>query len=169
MSLTRTPEQALSTVPDYPVKDGHVMMLVTRPLRSKSDDLDQDDSFSSDEDDKDYPLEKRATRKKTRNFPGQHIKVVYTEQMVYDNRHDMKLLRCRHKSDEFKRKLPRLEEPVGDIRRGKSMPVIQQDIQVDAVPQEKSEDVFPLNSKPTFGCGVEDDDFTGLEDEPPLF
>ena len=141
----------------------------------------EESSSSNEEDDDDEeevvecPVEKRATRKRTFSFPGSHMHVMYTKQLVYHERSDMKKSpKGRKRSDSCGNKPASSvdEEKSVDIRRGRSMPAMQE-IQEELSPNTSGEDeekktngdVTPV--RPTFGCGDVDDDFTGLEDESP--
>jgi len=74
----------------------------------------------------------------------------------------MKKSRHRHKSDESKIK----NDQSGKMRRlHQSMPIFQQKTTQRFVPNLETDG--DSLQKPSFGCGFEDDDFTGLEDESP--
>ena len=177
MSPTRDSKDALSTTPDYPVKEKRecvVTYRVEEPVLESNEEEDPEDEedFSSedeDEDGKECPAEMRSTKKSTRNFHGPHMDVIYTKQLIYHEKNDMrKSSRHRHKSDESKNNMFLFDDLFGEMRRGKSMPlfkdtgVIESSFVADAIEAPQS-----LSQKPSFGCGAEGDDFTGLEDESP--
>ena len=172
VSTERRSEDALSTAPDYPIKEDMEAMITCPPgdLPIEEEELDEESPSSDGEDDNDgddemCPSEKRSTRKHTYNFPGPHMNVRFTRQLIYHERTDMKKSsRHRHKSDE--NKVSRVDELVSDMRRGhKSMPIFQQKIARAKTPDGNLPS--DRSQKPSFGCGFEGDDFTGLEDESP--
>ena len=141
-------------------------LIITCPpgaLPVEEEEEEEESSSNDDDDGGTCPSEKRATRKCTLTFPGHHSSVLYTSQLVYHEKGDMKKSRHRHKSDESKIKFA---DPSGNMSRGhKSMPIFQQKI-----PERFASNIETdgdSSQKPSFGCGFEDDDFTGLEDESP--
>ena len=164
VATTRKPDEALATTPDYPLK--------------RETDAEEESYSSEDDDDVETvvecPAEKRATRKRTLSLPGPHICVTYTKQLVYHEKADMrKSFRLRHRSDSCgSKKHVDLKNECVAIKRGESMPAFKEKILEEKTPVSTSSDEDVqcdgnLPRKPLFGCGVEGDDFTGLEDEPP--
>nr|CAB3264798.1 6-phosphofructo-2-kinase/fructose-2,6-bisphosphatase 1 [Phallusia mammillata] len=151
----RDPNKALETAPGYP--------------SSTSEDTSSEDDLVPDLKGGTMPA---TERERTFSFPGSQVKLKISKHLVYHHKsRKRKISRSRHRSDSMSDMAESKTLSVqGDIRRGVSMPLLSQCI-VEEISAENAESYYNDDSKdgekPSFGCGIEGDDYTGLEDEPP--
>ncbi|CAK8688827.1 unnamed protein product [Clavelina lepadiformis] len=167
VSPGRNPDEALSTAPDYPVASP-IVTVNPNPVPAIEEPKEE------------CPMLTESSRKRTFSFPGSHVPLHYSKHLVYHDQSDMNAARLRarirHRSDNADdlAKLTELDGS-GDIRRGRSMPLFK-GIEEELTPLVSSDEENASDSdkkdstsnKVSFGCGHADDDFTGLEDEPPI-
>nr|XP_009859210.1 6-phosphofructo-2-kinase/fructose-2,6-bisphosphatase 1 isoform X2 [Ciona intestinalis] len=157
VSTTREPDKALETTPDYPIKE---------QINSSAEE-----SESSSEDEASTESSQRLnSRKRTFSFPGSNIKLTISKQLYFSNPDSVKRKsRSRHRSDSVSGNPSILSS--ADIRRGSSVPLFNERISEASSEEEDLKD-DPLPSEDLklvqFSFGVENDDYTGLEDEVPL-
>lgn len=148
VSAERGPGQALITTPGYPSS--------TSEETSSEEDPTEEDAQSKE-------------RERTFSFPGSNVKLKISKHLVYHHKSKKRrLARSRHRSDSMSEMVAsQARSASGDIRRGVSMPLLSQCI-VEEVPGEScyENEESMKNNKPSFDCGIEGDDYTGLEDDP---
>jgi len=164
LSTSREPDNALSTAPDYPDEEE------STASSGESSDLDIGELPG--------PIGNSGpNRPRTFSFPGSSVKLQIKKQLVYHFPKKKRKTRNRHRSDSCgeSSKKHSLHAPP-DIRRGATFPLLSECITEESSSfdvEGKTRQISVSSdtngpAKPSFGFGVDGDDFTGLEDEPPI-